>query len=59
VELEFCKRLREERIFPSVMDLSEQIGRDVEATREYFSARRRREQAAGVSAVEPGRPIPD
>ncbi len=41
VELAFNKRLREERIFPSVMDLSAQIRRDVEATREYFSARRR------------------
>jgi riboflavin kinase/FMN adenylyltransferase len=40
VELTFCKRLREERIFPTVMDLSAQIGRDVEATREYFSRRR-------------------
>jgi riboflavin kinase/FMN adenylyltransferase len=40
VELGFCKRLREERIFPTVMDLSAQIGRDVEATREYFSRRR-------------------
>jgi riboflavin kinase/FMN adenylyltransferase len=40
VELEFHKRLREERIFPTVMDLSAQIGRDVEATREYFAARR-------------------
>jgi riboflavin kinase/FMN adenylyltransferase len=40
VELSFHKRLREERIFPTVMDLSAQIGRDVEATREYFSRRR-------------------
>jgi riboflavin kinase/FMN adenylyltransferase len=40
VELSFYKRLREERIFPTVMDLSAQIGRDVEATREYFSRRR-------------------
>jgi riboflavin kinase/FMN adenylyltransferase len=40
VELFFYKRLREERIFPTVMDLSAQIGRDVEATREYFSRRR-------------------
>jgi riboflavin kinase/FMN adenylyltransferase len=40
VELAFHKRLREERIFPSVMDLSAQIRRDVEATREYFAARR-------------------
>jgi riboflavin kinase/FMN adenylyltransferase len=45
VELSFFKRLREERIFPTVMDLSAQIGRDVEATREYF-ARRRMEQEA-------------
>ncbi|HVT60505.1 MAG TPA: bifunctional riboflavin kinase/FAD synthetase [Thermoanaerobaculia bacterium] len=43
VELSFHKRLREEKIFPSVMDLAAQIGRDVEATREYF-ARRRLEQ---------------
>lgn len=40
VELQFHKRLREERIFPTVMDLSAQIGRDVEATREYFFRRR-------------------
>jgi riboflavin kinase/FMN adenylyltransferase len=43
VELCFHKRLREERIFPTVMDLSAQIGRDVETAREYF-ARRRMEQ---------------
>jgi riboflavin kinase/FMN adenylyltransferase len=42
-ELFFHKRLREERIFPTVMDLSAQIGRDVEATRDYF-ARQRLEQ---------------
>lgn len=47
VELSFYKRLREERIFPTVMDLSAQIGRDVESTREYFS-RRRMEQEAPV-----------
>jgi len=40
VEIEFHKRLREERLFPTVMDLSAQIRRDVEATREYFAARR-------------------
>ncbi len=40
VELFFHKRLREERIFPTVMDLSAQIGRDVEAARELFSRRR-------------------
>ncbi|MGH9367847.1 MAG: bifunctional riboflavin kinase/FAD synthetase [Thermoanaerobaculia bacterium] len=39
VRLFFHDRLREERKFPSVMALSEQIGRDIEATREYFSAR--------------------
>jgi len=39
-ELRFHKRLREERLFPSVMDLSAQIGRDVESAREYFAAQR-------------------
>ncbi len=48
VELEFWKRLREERMFPSVMDLSAQIGRDVEATREFFATRRRWEDAGGI-----------
>jgi riboflavin kinase/FMN adenylyltransferase len=43
VEIFFHKRLREERLFPTIMDLSAQIGRDVEATREYFAARRRLE----------------
>jgi riboflavin kinase/FMN adenylyltransferase len=51
VELQFYKRLREERIFPTVMDLSAQIGRDVEATREYF-ARRRLEQEAPFAGLE-------
>jgi riboflavin kinase/FMN adenylyltransferase len=45
VEVSFHKRLREERIFPSVVDLSAQIRRDVEATREYFAARRRLEES--------------
>lgn len=50
VEIRFFKRLREERIFPTVMDLSAQIGRDVEATREYFAARRGLErQVEGAS----------
>jgi riboflavin kinase/FMN adenylyltransferase len=40
VEVSFYKRLRDERIFPTVMDLSAQIRRDVEATREYFVHRR-------------------
>ena len=50
VELSFYKRLREERIFPTVMDLSAQIGRDVETTREYF-ARRRVEQEAPAAEL--------
>ncbi len=41
VEVSFHKRLREEKMFATVMDLSAQISRDVEATREYFAARRR------------------
>ncbi|HEX3127900.1 MAG TPA: bifunctional riboflavin kinase/FAD synthetase [Thermoanaerobaculia bacterium] len=45
VELSFYKRLREERIFPTVMDLSAQIGRDVETAREYFSRRRLEQEA--------------
>ena len=45
VELSFYKRLREERIFPTVMDLSAQIGRDVESAREYFSRRRMEQEA--------------
>ena len=48
VELDFHQRLREEKIFPSVMDLSAQIGRDVEATREFFSARRQLEEQASA-----------
>lgn len=53
VELSFHKRLREERIFPTVMDLSAQIGRDVEATREFFAARRRLEVEAGPPPIDP------
>jgi riboflavin kinase/FMN adenylyltransferase len=44
VELSFYKRLREERIFPTVMDLAAQIGRDVEATRDYFSHRQQEQE---------------
>jgi riboflavin kinase / FMN adenylyltransferase len=51
INLEFYKRLREERIFPSVMDLSTQIRRDVDATRDYFF-RRRLEQDAPSAALE-------
>ncbi|HTO76453.1 MAG TPA: bifunctional riboflavin kinase/FAD synthetase [Thermoanaerobaculia bacterium] len=39
VRLFFLERLREERKFPSVMALTEQIGRDIEATREFFARR--------------------
>jgi riboflavin kinase/FMN adenylyltransferase len=45
VAMHFHRRLRDERIFPSIMDLSAQIGRDVEATREYFATLRRRDPA--------------
>ena len=37
VRLFFHERLREERTFPSVMELTEQIGRDIESTRAYFA----------------------
>lgn len=46
VAIRFYKRLREERIFPTVMDLSAQIGRDVDATREYFAAGRHLKETA-------------
>jgi riboflavin kinase/FMN adenylyltransferase len=39
VRIFFFDRLREERTFPSVMALTEQIGRDIEATRDYFRNR--------------------
>ena len=51
VELQFWKRLRDEKMFPSIMDLSAQIGRDVEETREFFAALRAREEIeSGVRA---------
>ena len=40
VRLFFLERLREERKFPSMMDLKGQIQRDVAATREFFERRR-------------------
>lgn len=52
VDLHFHKRLREERIFPTVMDLSAQIGRDVEVAREYFANRRRMEQEVASAGLE-------
>jgi riboflavin kinase/FMN adenylyltransferase len=33
-ELQFLERLREERAFPTIIDLAEQIGRDVDLARE-------------------------
>jgi riboflavin kinase/FMN adenylyltransferase len=48
VEVSFYKRLREERIFPTVMDLSAQIARDVEATREYFARKRMEQEGAAA-----------
>jgi riboflavin kinase/FMN adenylyltransferase len=48
VDVSFYKRLREERIFPTVMDLSAQIARDVEATREYFVRRRLEQEGAAA-----------
>ncbi len=36
VHLSFCRHLREEKLFSSMMDLSAQIGRDADAAREYF-----------------------
>jgi riboflavin kinase/FMN adenylyltransferase len=40
VRLFFLDRLREERKFPSMMDLKAQIQRDIAATREYFERRK-------------------
>jgi riboflavin kinase/FMN adenylyltransferase len=52
VDLQFYKRLREERIFPTVMDLSAQIGRDVETAREYFGRRRMEQETASAGLEE-------
>ncbi|MDX1632155.1 MAG: bifunctional riboflavin kinase/FAD synthetase, partial [Thermoanaerobaculia bacterium] len=49
VELGFFKRLREEKLFPTIMDLSAQIRRDVDATREFFSHRRKLEELEAES----------
>ena len=48
-EVRFYKRLREEKMFPTVMDLSAQIGRDVETAREYFATRQRLEERGLVT----------
>ena len=50
VRLFFFERLREERKFPSVMALTEQIGKDIEATREYFARRRTEEGRRGTKS---------
>ena len=50
VALRFHRRLRDERIFPSIMELSAQIGRDVAATREHFAGLRRREAEASAAS---------
>jgi riboflavin kinase / FMN adenylyltransferase len=52
VAVRFHRRLRDERIFPSIMDLSAQIGRDVEATREFFGGLRRREALPAPAPAE-------
>lgn len=41
VDLSFCRRLREEKQFASMTELSAQIGRDADAAREYFRDRTR------------------
>jgi FAD synthase len=38
VRLSFFDRLRDEMTFPSMLDLTAQIGRDVEATRAWFAS---------------------
>ena len=50
IELEFYARLRDERRFPSLGALSEQIGADVEATREYFRESDCYQGATGLSS---------
>jgi riboflavin kinase/FMN adenylyltransferase len=41
IEVRFASRLREERRFPGLAELREQIGRDVESAREYWRDRAR------------------
>jgi len=48
VRLFFLERLREERKFPSMMDLKAQIQNDVSATRDYFARRARPSDAPGA-----------
>ena len=53
VEVRFYKRLREEKMFESMMDLSAQIGRDVEAAREFFRELARSEELVTEEGAEP------
>lgn len=39
IRLEFRERLRDEQVFPSMLELTSQIRKDVEATRRYFLTR--------------------
>lgn len=47
IELFFHQRLRDEMLFPSVTELSAQIGRDVSSSREYFALLRRSHGSTG------------
>lgn len=47
VEVDFYRRLREERLFPSIPALAQQIRRDVQATREFFARMRAEVVEAG------------
>lgn len=51
VELAFLARLRDEQRFPSTTELARQIGRDVEAARQFFAG-----QAFGPVSSSPRRP---
>ena len=47
IELFFHQRLRDEMLFASVTELSAQIGRDVQTSREYFALLRRSHGSTG------------
>ncbi|MEO7972783.1 MAG: bifunctional riboflavin kinase/FAD synthetase [Thermoanaerobaculia bacterium] len=51
IELFFHKRLRDEMLFPSVAELAAQIGRDAQASREYFSLRRGSHENTGLGTA--------
>ena len=52
IELHFHKRLRDEMLFPSVAELSAQIGRDVLAGREYFAQLRRSQEDSAPGSAD-------